>query len=224
MIKGLERLYGPQPWHMHEPFLKPDLPWSDDPAFVYNPAFEGSMETAAAESLYTMIRSEAERAKAAGQADFAVLETGCCDGFSTAFLAKAVEDAGIGHVWTCEFNLIRSTGTARPWPQLWRELELEHRITACIGDSRELATWRDADRSLPPDVDFIFLDSDHTARCVLAERDLLEPRLRSGGIISGHDTRLFTEVRQAFDLIASEYGTPTFEARSSRGLTWLRKP
>ena len=167
VIPGLERLYhGRQPWlseAQQEEYEKLHPDQNNQGylrGFVFNGAFEGSMELQAAEALYDAVLSHAcEAAKT--QRPIAVAETGTCDGLSTAFIAKALSEVtrgvvrdlakvGVvftdpthaGHVWTCEWADLRSTGVPRPWPRLWEELELDLHVTACVGDSRLEEPWR----------------------------------------------------------------------------------
>ena len=144
----------------------------------------------------------------------------------------------LGHVWTGEIvtdhrSMIEQP---RPWPRLWHELKLLHRITPCGGDTRALDTWKSpryltrsglvnpAGPPLPSQLDVLFLDSDHVASVVIAEWQLLGPRLRHGGLILFHDTKVYSEVATAVGAIASEVGAASFELNSCRGLTGIRIP
>ena len=40
--------------------------------------------------------------------------------------------------------------------------------------------------------DFVFVDADHSMKSVLADLDNYWPKVRSGGIIAGHDANLFS--------------------------------
>lgn len=231
-IKGLERLYqGSQPWENRYPDLVLDN-WGGPKGFLCNPSFEGSVELQAAESLYEAIHTHGV---ALGR-PINVLETGSCDGLSTCFLARAVADAHGGHVWTCEYERRRSDDKRRPWPSLWLELHLASFISACVGDSRDIKTWTELIEAedewaaevrkwfmpIPDQVDAIFLDSQHDLRTILAEWELIGPRLRPGGLLLLHDTSLFAEVDQALKLIARAIGVAPTPLLSCRGLSLLR--
>ncbi len=86
-IAGLEPLYGPQPWDPHQYGLAPD-PMGGAAGYAYHPAFEGAMEVQAAEALYREVREVARRCAVEGRPCY-VAETGTCDGYSTAFIARA---------------------------------------------------------------------------------------------------------------------------------------
>lgn len=251
VVPGLERLYhGRQPWlgqAQQDEYAKLHLDTNNDGGargYVFNGAFEGSMELQAAVALYDAVRAHVREAKASGRTEYAMAETGTCDGLSTAFIARALKDAAEtrrtfpGRVWTCEWDDVRSTGVPRPWPKLWDELGLGGLVTPCVGDSRHEETWETGgrqagkwartDRPLPRELDALFIDSLHTEAQVMAEWDLLKGRLRAGGIVLMHDVFLpdvqGVEVARAMGRIAAELGAEPEFLDSCRGLALIRKP
>lgn len=232
MIPGLEYIYGPLPWEpqFHAQPLHPD-PWGGKHGFVFPASFDGAAETAAAEAIYHVVLAEALHAKARQQSSFCVCETGTSDGYSTAFIARALvasENAdGVplpGRVWTGEVNPLRSHDRPRPWPGFWEDLGLADRIVPCLGDTRVAETWAKGDPPLPEALDVVFLDSEHTTETVMREWELLGPRLRSGGVLLAHDFNLFPEVEGAVRQIADDLSVGITLLHSCRGLALVRKP
>lgn len=222
MIEGLEALYEQQPWNPSQGMCEDPY----DSGFRFHGAFDGVVEVEVAEALYRLVRDLRPEACA---------ETGTADGYTAAFIARALEDNASGRLWTCELDPARSTGAPRPWPALWEGLGLEGRITACLGDSRLAETWNqpvgpDGARSgdpLPEALDFILIDSEHSFEVVMGEWAVLGARLRAGGALALHDTRLeeYPGVRQALAVIQEQLagrGVVREELPSARGLSVLR--
>src|SRR3990167_4139222 len=218
IIKGLEAFYDPDKvfdWNptIERPTIRPD-PWGGHLGFTFCGSFDGAADFAALEALYKVVYEAAEAAKARGQKDFYCAETGTADGLSTCFIARALEDAGIGHVWTAEICLLRSTETPRPWPKLWKDMDLVHRITACHGDTRDINTWTDrhvigsAEQPFPERIDFAFIDSMHDAETPYSEVELFKSYFSSNAVIAFHDTSIdiFDGVRKAVERISDDFG------------------
>jgi len=77
------------------------------------------------------------------------------------------------------------------WPQQkWDDLyDAVQRVMAVYGDRWELIrkTSLEALEHLPDDLDFVYLDGDHSAATIEAEIPLYEKKVKNGGIICGHD-------------------------------------
>ena len=198
-IPGLESLYGKQSWHPNggiglciDPF---------DPAFTFLGCGDGSAEFEVLESIYDIVRDLRPTV---------AMEFGTSDGISSCFIARALEDNNHGHLWTCEINPLRSTGTPRPWPKWWSEtLKIGHRITPVLGNSADPGVWERY--GCPHEVQFAFIDSLHEKDHVLAEWRVLVPRLTPGAVVIFHDVKLFEGVA-AEDLLTDE----VTEARATR--------
>lgn len=229
MIRGLELLYDAARWT-----LKPD---SMNPAFLVNDSFGGSMEFRAAEALYKAVYDHAAAdkiAKMPGGGVYTFVESGTCDGFSTAFIAEALlsvmsqvtrvipgasHSPWTPHVITCDIFPTRDNDPTTPfkWPSIWEELGIHEIITPVIADSREPATWRDG-------IDACLIDSEHTYPTVKAEWDAIGPHLRSGGLAFFHDVHLFDGVRDAVREIAHDLKADVQHLDSCRGLAMIVKP
>jgi len=69
---------------------------------------------------------------------------------------------------------------------------VDHIITPIRGDSVETAsTYKD------DSLDFVFIDGDHRYEFVKADIEAWVPKVKSGGIIAGHDYGWCTDVRKA---------------------------
>lgn len=73
-------------------------------------------------------------------------------------------------------------------------------------------------------LDWVFIDANHSYRAVLADMDAWWPKVRPGGIFSGHDYGLdtnwpnFTEVKPAVDRWSQEHNLPF--VLGDKGSTW----
>lgn len=111
-----------------------------------------------------------------------IVELGVERGNST-FVFNALTEFGARHV-----------GIDLRQPQLRHPLLYPDRFHFIQGDSREQATVEKARQSFcgeDPFVDYLFVDTDHSARCVQAELDVWGPAMRPGGVIVFHDTWMF---------------------------------
>jgi predicted O-methyltransferase YrrM len=117
--------------------------------------------------LYSLVRST--RAKT-------VVEFGTSFGVSTIFLASAIRDNGAGKVITTEFDLEKAE-RAR---QNLAAAGLEELVEFRVGDALE--TLSDS----PSDIDLIFLDG--AKGLYFDVLKLLEPRLRSAGVVASDNT------------------------------------
>ena len=106
-----------------------------------------------------------------------ILEIGTRDGHSTmAFLAAA--DITGGHVWSVDIaDVIHRSDGMHPWKD-------HPRWTFTQADSL------DASITDPGVIDLLFLDGDHGYKRVLDELRRYVPRMRNGGTVLAHDTRL----------------------------------
>lgn len=74
-----------------------------------------------------------------------------------------------------------------------------HRLTVLKGLS-----WEMAERVEDGSLDFVFIDADHAYESVIKDIRAWTPKLRPGGMISGHDTH-FVGVLQAINEIIPEW-------------------
>lgn len=219
MIAGLERLYDSHEWDPAYTGLQPDP--CDPVNHVFNPAFGGAMEIAAAESLYIVAKDAMGDAYSSGHRGV-IAECGTCDGFSTAFLARAATDTvASGHVWTAELSEQRDGVGPFKWPRVWRELGLDDYITGITGDTRDAETWRKA--GMPAAVDLVLIDSEHSFNTVIAEWTVFKPWMRPGGCVVLHDCNI-PEVAKAAQLIAADCRGSIERLPSARELWMIRTP
>lgn len=71
--------------------------------------------------------------------------------------------------------------------------------------------------------DFVFIDGGHSMKQVLADLDSYVPKIRSGGLIAGHDANLFS-VNFAVTSWAKAHGIPSKQVRmvSNDGWYWYK--
>jgi predicted O-methyltransferase YrrM len=146
------------------------------------------------------------------------IETGVCNGFSSAFLLYALHKNGGGHLysidypevlgeerdagahWEAEENAVVPEGKEPGWlvPE-----DLRTHWTLILGRSQEELPKLLADLGR---VDFFFHDSEHSYECMWFELMEAKKYLAPGGTILAHDVHL----NSAFDDFARLYGqTPT---------------
>lgn len=72
--------------------------------------------------------------------------------------------------------------------------------------------------------DFVFIDADHSMKAVLNDLDHYWPKIKSGGIMSGHDSNLFG-VNFAVTSWAKHHGMdPSSIETAANSAWWFRKP
>lgn len=125
---------------------------------------DGSIECETGELLFGFIR----RLKPQN-----ILETGCYKGWGSAYMAKAVEENGFGHVETLEID----TTHIESAQGLWNKLGLRSYISAIHSDSLKFTPNKQ--------YQFMFLDSEPWLR--FQELVKFYPNLDEGGYIFVHD-------------------------------------
>lgn len=139
-----------------------------------------------------------------------VLEIGVRGGISTAALLLGVKDHG-GHVWSLD---VGDYGPVFGGDPDWTFIQ-GHSV-------------RDSDRLLlevlPPELDMLLIDSDHTYETTRNELYFYALLLRKGGVVFLHDTDLhWAGVRRALDEFAKEMKcVPVYHA-GSFGMGELRR-
>jgi predicted O-methyltransferase YrrM len=146
-----------------------------------------------------------------------VVETGVALGLTTATMLRAMEENGIGHLYSIDLPGVRY-GPDRPVGQ-WVPAELRHRWTLKLGDSRRLLAPLVAE--VAP-IDLFLHDSFHTYPSQRREYVTVWPHLRPGAILASDDV-----TNPAFPEFAAEVGVEPYlvlgrHRRSLVGL--LRKP
>lgn len=102
-----------------------------------------------------------------------IVEISPCGGWSTSWILRAIRDNGLGRLYS--FDLVDHSTKILP-----RELS-ESRWVFIHGDVREKLHY------LPPTIDYLFLDSDHSAEFARWHIRELFPRLNDGVPVSVHD-------------------------------------
>lgn len=71
------------------------------------------------------------------------------------------------------------------------------------------ASSLEATISVPDDLDFVYIDAEHTPKAIKQDLELWYPKLRVGGIMSGHDWANGFEIEQTILDFAKAQGKPT---------------
>jgi len=86
-------------------------------------------------------------------------------------------------------------------------------------------TSKRAARSVPEGIDFVFIDGNHTELFVAQDIRIWDPKVRSGGIVSGHDynSRYHSGVTVAVNKYAAKHGREV-QNDPRDGVWWWIKP
>lgn len=145
-----------------------------------------------------------------------IVEVGCFAGLTTRTLAEADPDwtiHAIDHFQGSDDlleNVARHGGPLAVYGTFCRNLRewLFRRVFVHVGTSRQVAmVW-------PFAVDLVFIDADHTYEAVKEDIELWKPHVRPGGLLCGHDYRLFEGVTQAVDEIRPD---------EVKGFVWVKQ-
>jgi Methyltransferase domain len=137
-----------------------------------------------------------------------VAELGVRSGNSTAAFLAALEITR-GHLWSVDIRLVQV-------PAEWNRL-----ATWSFLQASDLS--EEAKAFIPPQLDVLFIDTNHEQAHTLAELETYGPRVRGGGIICCHDTQWDPSGRQLPEptgpvaLALSQYCEKT-------GLAWKNRP
>jgi predicted O-methyltransferase YrrM len=82
--------------------------------------------------------------------------------------------------------------------ELYNENLINEGVRNMITDIRSIS-WEAADNFKESEVDFVFIDADHTYNSVIKDIKAWLPKIKKGGIISGHDYFTSPGVKSAVD-------------------------
>lgn len=125
------------------------------------------------------------------------VELGSQEGHSGAWIAQALIDVGKGHLWCVDPFIAESCGLKRKpmFEKTMEDLNLNSVVTLV-----EEKSWDAVEKDLvPPSIDFLFIDGDHTKEGVLRDIDSYFPRLYSGSVVVFHDYHLSPGVKAAIN-------------------------
>lgn len=128
-----------------------------------------------------------------------VVETGTHKGFSTLMIAQALKENGKGHLYTFD---LKDYGVLKECEQFGM-LPL---VTFTKGDSAAGIS------SLSPrvkNIDFLWLDADHSTEAVIKELNAALPMLRRGTLVAFHD--IITDPREAKAVMEIRRRFPAWE-------------
>ena len=122
------------------------------------------------------------------------VETGTFEGFSAVNIAQALKDNKKGMLWTIDCR--------NYFPQeIFRDYGVEKQIDQVIGFSPDALEKIVSENN----IDFAFLDGEHTGNAVLAELEVLHKYFKAGSYITGHDYIRYQDIKQAVDDFVRKY-------------------
>ena len=122
------------------------------------------------------------------------VETGTFEGFSAVNIAQALKDNKQGVLWTIDSKDYGSKKT-------FKFYKVEKFINQIIGSS-PVALERVLSCS---DIDFAFLDCEHTYNAVFSELEVLNKYFKPGSYIAGHDYHRYNCIKEAVDNFINKY-------------------
>lgn len=139
------------------------------------------------------------------------VEVGCWKGRSAAFMAVEINNSGKTIKFDC-VDTWRGSETEEPHQMdsyvkngnlfhkfLQNTERVKHIITPVVGESVVVAKQYEDDS-----LDFVFIDGDHRYECVLEDINAWLPKIKSGGVIAGHDYGWCMDVRKAVHEVFGE--------------------
>lgn len=139
------------------------------------------------------------------------VEIGCWKGRSAAFMAVEINNSGKTIAFDCvdtwkgsetehEHMSDHYVKTDSLYEKFMANTDrVKHIITPVIGDSVQVANQYEDDS-----LDFVFIDGDHRYDCVFADINAWLPKVKVGGVISGHDYGWCSDVRRAVHEVFGE--------------------
>lgn len=137
------------------------------------------------QSFYDMISSEY---------DFKVfVELGVWKGHSISYLANKLRNkeninifaVDIFEIWDKNKNVVDDVKYIN---EIYNTNLIKNNVRHLITDIKSIS-WEASEKFLNNSVDFVFIDADHSYESVSKDIECWFPKIKSGGIISGHDFR-----------------------------------
>jgi len=127
------------------------------------------------------------------------IEVGTFEGFSAVNIAQALKDNNQGILWTIDCE--------NYFPQdIFKSYKVEKWINQVIGFSPEMLEKIVSENN----IDFAFLDGEHTGTAVFNELEVLHKYFKAGSYIAGHDYTRYGEIKQVVDDFVTKY-SPIYE-------------
>ena len=141
-----------------------------------------------------------------------VVECGTYRGYSSAWIACALDDAGYGRLYTVD----RDDLMARE--HVWRPMEIDGIIDQHIGNS-----W-DAPYPFEEPIDFLWLDADHAGASIIKEFFHFLPYFNDECLIGFHDTWFDARMHRGIEVIKEFCGVNPqhFAFRNMRGVDFVQ--
>jgi len=122
------------------------------------------------------------------------VEVGTFEGFSAINIAQALKDNGIGKLHTIDCK--------NYFPQeMFKNYKVQTWINQVIGFSPSALEKIVSENN----IDFAFLDGEHTGNAVLNELEVLHKYFRAESYITGHDYTRYPDIKQAVDNFVKKY-------------------
>lgn len=130
-----------------------------------------------------------------------VTEISPCGGWSTSWILNALQDNGVGKVRSFDVHDECLAKIPRDLSSGFHEF--------CQGDVRQST-------HLPEQIEYMFLDSDHTTEFGRWAVDVLFPRVRSGAVVSVHDV-----FHPGGSAVSGGEGVVVLDWLEERGISWF---
>ena len=127
------------------------------------------------------------------------VETGTFEGFSATNIAKALKKNQMGFLNTIDS---KDYGAKK----MFEDYEVEKWVQPIIGQSPQMLEQI----ASTINIDFAFLDSEHSHSMVLTELEILHKHTRPGSYVTGHDCVRYKEIKQAVDEFVKRH-SPAYE-------------
>ncbi len=142
-----------------------------------------------------------------------IAEVGVFRGATSRFLARALQDNGGGELFLVDMSedaLKAAESMVGDAPGV--------NLRNLLGSS----TAEEVLAAVPPDLDLVYLDADHTEAGVRAELAKWIPRIRSGGIVAVHDSVGISGVCKAVVEYAGSHTLLTMSTQRGCGFSMIR--
>jgi len=142
-----------------------------------------------------------------------LVEVGVWKGHSISFLANEIKKTGkesklyAVDLWdeTYKWENNPQLRTQVPYLyEIYNEVKKENKVHDMITDLKGMS-WDMAKKFEDGSVDFVFIDADHTYESVVKDIKAWLPKIKKGGMISGHDYNNPCGVKQAVNELIEDY-------------------
>ena len=138
-------------------------------------------------------------------------EIGCKEGLTTSYLLEKCPQIKIYYavdLWAYNTNVL--SDFAYDVMKDWNMTEIRRDFDSCVKPYKDRLivlqgiSWEMADLVEDKTLDFVFIDADHGYESVCRDIETWRPKIRGGGMLSGHDIHMIG-VRRAVERLCPGY-------------------